>query len=252
MKNGNLVEKKCLAKVMDIEDPSNLCRIRASIIGLTDDLAKDYLPWAVPMDFDNIVPPLHTEEKPSYVWIYVKKWQDTEDWDYTNQRYKKTSAGTYKEVYDYTNSDSYKIKDDTKISDVDPALPSAPTYPENRVIKISNITIEFDETNKRYEITDEQGNYIRLDPNGTIFKSIKEKHIIAKSDFYLYSDSKFNVTTKQSDLKEILDDIQTLLANILTPGNWVGNMGAPVIYSQVGTDKPKAETLATKIGGLLK
>lgn len=68
--------------------------------------------------------------------------------------------------------------------------------------------------------------------------------------FTIDSLGKFALRNQLTSLKQQITDLQAIVQNLVTPGNLVGNLGAPVIYTQVGTDLPKATVLATNIANL--
>jgi hypothetical protein len=192
--------KRLLGTVKDNEDSDNLRRIKATIPGIIESsISKDDLPWAFPLEGDCDVPPVDDP-----VWIYVEKELDGEDYNYSVQWYRRFDEITHKEAYDYTDSDSYNTKDDNKIDDKEPDLPSSTTYPKNRVFKRSNITIEFDEENKRFCITDENGNYLQFNEDYATLKAIKELKILAKEDIHVYGDGDIiKIESKNEDYIEI-------------------------------------------------
>jgi len=186
--------KRILGIVKGYEDDGHAKRAQISLVGLTDDVKVDNLPWAFPLDDQCIVPPLDSK-----VWVYVSAYtsdnpdfEDNEDYDYSNMYYTRFTEVTYKECYDYTNSDAYKIKDTNKITDQEPDLIDEVTYPENRVIKHSGTTVEFDKTNKRVCVTDPNGNYVQMGEDGVIVKSIKDLFLLAKSNLKVYCEEDLN------------------------------------------------------------
>lgn len=72
------------------------------------------------------------------------------------------------------------------------------------------------------------------------------------SSFKLTASGKVQLTSSDTQtLKDILLDIQALLQNILTMTSWLGNLGAPLVYT-VPTDATKVTGLLTKINRLLE
>ena len=56
--------KRLLGIVTDNADDEHQKRIRASIIGLTDDISPNDLPWAFPLDDQCLIPAINEK-----VWI---------------------------------------------------------------------------------------------------------------------------------------------------------------------------------------
>ena len=249
--------KRYLGLVTKNNDKEYQKRVQAHIIGLTDDgdVPPKNLPYAFPLDSECIIPAINDK-----VWIYVDKEQESEDYDYNRLWYRRFTEKTYLEAYDYDKSDSYSTKSKSLIPTEEPPLPTSVKYPKNRVIKISDITVEFDEGNARFCLTDKNGNYYQMDADNVTVKSVKKMNVLAKDEINIYSAkktrlkalNKLEIKTAAMNLKSIVDDIQAILFNVTTTGNWTGNLGLPVIYSMVGTDLPKATLLQTKINSLLE
>jgi len=170
--------RKILGIVKNNQDPDVIKKVKVSLLGLTDDIPAASLPWAVPTDPECIVPALNDK-----VWVYVDQ-VGNEDYDYSRLFYSRWTEGVYKEAFQLNQSSSYQIKQQNRVTSgtvAEPVIPSSVEYPKNRVVKISNITIEMDEGNMRFEITDESGNYLRFSPSGIVMKSqANEFHVVAQ------------------------------------------------------------------------
>jgi len=82
------------------------------------------------------------------------------------------------------------------------------------------------------------GSYVAMDEDGNIIVN--------------GAGNKLKVYNDTINLKEILDDIQGIIKNIITPSNLIDGEGKPVTYSQVGTDLPLIIQDETKISNLLE
>lgn len=162
--------KRLLGKVAINDDKENQKRIQAHIIGLTDGLPDEDLPWAFPLDDQCIIP-----EKDDDVWIYVDQTRSKDSYDYNRLWYRRFTEKTYKEAYDYSNSESaFARKLITLLNEPD-AIGKV-TYPENKVAKYGGVTLEYDKTNGEYRITTEDGSYMTLGKAGNAFKSTKDSY----------------------------------------------------------------------------
>lgn len=63
------MERYLIGKVVDIEDPNKIGRIRCEVLGRTDGLKKEVLPWYVPLDWDKDTFDLPKIDE--YVYIYL-------------------------------------------------------------------------------------------------------------------------------------------------------------------------------------
>jgi hypothetical protein len=94
---------------------------------------------------------------------------------------------------------------------------------------IATIDLAYDNSGKT--------NHIVLDDSGFSIKDINDNEIVGTDqDLQVTPTSKLTVTTSQNngDLKALLNKIMALLQNITNGNSWVGNMGAPLVYTQVG------------------
>jgi len=162
--------KKLLGVVKNNLDTEYQKRIQASIIGLTDAIPPANLPWAFPLDDQCIVP-----DNNKKVWIYVNQSQKSEDYDYNKLYYERFEEETFKECYSLNTSDSY-LKRLSKKKLLQPTDVTSTTYPTNKVVKLSNITVEFDGTNKRFCITDESGNSLAFLPTGKVERVVANSY----------------------------------------------------------------------------
>lgn len=165
-----------------MSDPDKAKRIQAHIIGLTAGVKDEALPWAFSLDDQTLVP-----EVGEAVWIFVEKLEGEEDYDYSRQYYQRYSEILPKEAYDYSKSDAYSLRKEGRLTN-EPSDVSSVEYPKNRVIKLSGITMEYDEGNERYIITDMHGNYVCLSSSGISQKS--------QSDGYLGASGGQTIETK--------------------------------------------------------
>lgn len=219
-----------IVKVND--DSENGRRIKAQIPGLTETLNDDDLPWAHPLDHQNIVPQINDS-----VWIYVNKTLNKEDYDYSNQLYENFTQETYKESYDLSGSDSYSVRNTNTLSN-EPTLKSSTNYPKNRVIKLSNITVEFDEENKEFRLTDEDGSYLAIGSDGVRLKSQTDsydgtngkKQIEATGGIELISGASLEKMVLGQTLKTFIDGLKTWLDSHVHPTP-VGPSSAPLVPS---------------------
>lgn len=175
--------KRFLGIVKSNEDEDHARKVQVHLLGLTDGIADGDLPWATPLEDQSIVPEVNAR-----VWIYVDKADEEVGHDYSRLFYTRWTEHTFKEAYDYTASASYNLKNDaldTSGTIQEPALPTTVTYPKNRVIKISGTTIEFDQENNRFEITDPQGNYFRLGSGEVVIKATTDLYIMTAQQLKL-------------------------------------------------------------------
>jgi len=201
--------KRLLGIVKGNEDEDHLRRIQASIIGLTDDVPAEDLPWSYPLDEYCIVP---AENDP--VWIHVEKKSESEDYDYSDLRYENFTEKTPLEAYDVTESDSYKSREadalDNQPDEVDDV-----TYPKNRVIKISGITTEYDEENDRYTVTTTDGSFLTISKDGIILRSLTDSYDGTKGKKQIETEDGVELisggTLEKMVLGETLDDYITKL-----------------------------------------
>ena len=82
------------------------------ILGFSEGVKDEDMPWAYPVEEYSIVP-----EVDDQVWVIIKKVNDSEGYDFNRQYYRRFTEATDLECYDLENSDSYKIKNDNKITD---------------------------------------------------------------------------------------------------------------------------------------
>jgi len=225
--------KLLIGKVEDNKDPESKKRIQASIPGLTEGVSLAGLPWAFPLDDQCVIPEIGDEVK-----LFVDQEDYESDFDYNRLWYQRWTSATYKECTDLSSSDSYKARGNIKLDD-EPSDPSSTTYPENRVVKLSKITVEFDSTNKRFCVTDESGNYLRMNADGSSIKSVKELFLGALDTMLLQANKEIVINsatdaiTIQAQTKvEIGSGLGTLekmvlgeqLSNFLTQiVNWANN-----------------------------
>ena len=216
-----------LGKVISNEDKNKQKRIQAHIIGLTDDgeISNDSLPWAVPIVPFGLVP-----EVDDKVWIITGFSLEANSVNFTNLYYAPYTEETYKEVYDYANSDTCQLRKDTKIDDEEEDPVSALTYPKNKVIKIGTFVVEFDLENERFTISDGEGNYAEIMPELFTLKGIKGVSILAKEFIKLYSDeimllkSKGGIDIESEDIINVISEKEIFVENdkdveLTTKGN---------------------------------
>lgn len=219
-----------IVKVND--DGENGRRIKAQIPGLTETLNDDDLPWAYPLGEYNKVPQIDDS-----VWIYVDTFSNKEDYDYSNQFYENFTQETYSESYDLSNSESYSARNSGTLSN-EPSQKSSTTYPKNRVLKLSNITVEFDEENKEFRLTDEDGSYLAIGSDGVRLKSKADsydgtngkKQIEATGGIELISGASLEKMVLGQTLKAFIDGLKTWLDSHVHPTP-TGPSSAPLVPS---------------------
>jgi hypothetical protein len=129
--------------------------------------------------------------------VFVERENYENDYDFNRQWYQKWTEETYPECFELSDSDSYDLRNAETLSE-EPADPSSTTYPENKVIKLSKITIEFDATNKRFCITDENGNYFRFNADDTSIKSVKDLFIGALNNITMQAMKELSIQTEET------------------------------------------------------
>lgn len=214
--------KWCSAIVTNIEDPNQKGKVQVRVLPYLKDVKEDLLPW-----YDPFVGVGSTDEvsfnPPKVGSNVIVLYKDTFQYGfYIGQDY-------IEGFFDYASIES-KLSGVTELSDT--------TYPNLHFKLTEEGNLYFHNVNTGDEGTlHKSGSYTMFDAQGNIIANAKGNKHKVYNDLY--------------NLKELLDEIQAVVTNIITPNNLVGNNGAPVIYTQVGTDLPTMQLLATKIDGLL-
>ncbi len=64
-------------------------------------------------------------------------------------------------------------------------------------------------------------------------------------------DGKVYIQNDSGSLKESIDNLITILQNVITGSNWIGNTGSPLIYIRQGADSATLTSTSTIIDNLL-
>lgn len=209
------------ARVIDINDPDKQGKIKIRILPELEMVEESLLPYAIPFsttlsesEISNNLPLIN-----STIRVLVDKY--------------------WKRFYYIGNRYFYNLFDFSKVSD-----------------KLNNINdINKDYENIKFTLHRDGGLEFHntLDSShGYIHKS--GSYILMDSDGNIKADSKANkITVKNdiTDLKTILDNIESILENVVTPMNLVAPNG-PVIYNQATTDLPLIKQTIELTNQLLK
>jgi hypothetical protein len=110
--------------------------------------------------------------------------------------------------------------------------------------------------------------FIWTDPTGATTKPVWEEKRLADgtfkrvtfdptgliefSTFSQKPDGHFSMKNTVASLKHICDELQDILSKVSDGTNWLGNLGAPLVYVRTPVDAPRLVALQTEIGSLLE
>ena len=158
----------------------------------------------------------------------------TEAHDFNRLWYRRFTEETYKECYELDQSDSYEARTADPL-DEEPEGVDSVTYPENKVVKYGDITVEYDKTNDEYRVTTIDGSYLTIGAQGVILKSMndsydgtKGKKIIETIDgVKLITGATLEKMVLGDTLKSYLDTVKTWLDSHIHTAPVIGATSTP-------------------------
>jgi len=218
-------------QVVDNNDPDKLGRLKIRVYPELVDVKESLLPWVerfkgVSTDGRQVFDPLSVG---TLLWVLV-----SEDWTlfYWVGEYNQNGKISFSDVESTLSSI-------TDLGSFSYEFCRVQTYEDGTII-LHNLD------SGTLGIIHSSGSYVILSSDGGVL--IKS----GNSEFSIDETGKYKISTGSVDLKSTLEDMQSVIANIITPANLVGNLGAPVIYNQVAADLPKIQGVATKLNSLFQ
>jgi hypothetical protein len=222
-------------KILDNVDPKKLGRCKIQILPEFNGISKDFLDWSYPYgNSGGGFSKSGTHNVPE-IGEYVKVIIRDKFW-------KKAEYITI----DYVEN-NYPYSDFTNIISNIPELGSQ-TYPQPKYVQSypdGSFSFYNSKTGER-GLYHNSGAYFLIDANGKITIHNSKNMIINGAD-----SGKVSLKNNSATLHSILKEVLTIIQNIITPGNLLGNMGAPVQYLQTGDLSTIAQDL-TKLSQLLE
>lgn len=216
-----------IAKVTNNIDPDEEGKVQINIPELfhTDDpingLTVIDLPWArQDREMSSNIPEIN-----DYIWVYPHQKEFWRNWYYRN----KVDLKLYNLHKDFETTIKANI---TGMSGVYPYV-KYNLLPNGLCIGYSTTPLAAE-----YFIYSPLGTYFFIDSTGNLTINIA-------------AISKLKIKNTLTSLKSITDDLQSIIQNLVTPGNLIGNYGAPVVYTMAATDLPKIILAQQKITSLL-
>lgn len=209
------------ATVIDIDDKDKKGKIKIQILPELEGVDEELLPWAVPFQSEvsektlsNNLPSLE-----STIWVLVD-----ETWKrffYLNNRY-------FEGLFEFSNVENVISKiaelNDKEYKNLDFIL-----YEDGSVSFHNN-------SDGSHGFVQKNGTYQIFDKDGNITINTGKNKFVLKNEL--------------SDIKDILDRMQTVLQNLATPMNLVAPNG-PVTYNKASEDLPDMIKLKTDISNLM-
>jgi hypothetical protein len=211
------------AQVISVNEASTKGGIRIKILPELKDVPDDKCPIAYPFFSFNSANELSNDmpEENSIIRVLVNSY-------YTLFYYLPNQI--FPALFDYTLITT-KLGDASEISGTD--------YKDLKFRMYRDGALEFhNKDTGEHGIIHSSGSYMVMDESGNIIVN--------------GGSNKLKIYNDAINLKEILDDIQGIIKNIITPSNLIDGEGRPVTYSQVGTDLPLIIQDETKISNLLE
>lgn len=258
------------AIVISDADKLKLGRVQVRIIPELQDVEDSLLPWAKPFvgnDENNI--DIHIPEEGESIKVLVL------DKEFQQIRYLQKGnflANTDSDLESSWNTWKNKVTDITSF-----------TYPQPKILKVINNQLAyfcntdtgesgFVYTNNDYFLRDKDGQLImslnagqKVEMNSSGELIINDKignkvsllsggsiKVASNNGGEIVLDSTITIKNTALNLKNILDDLFSVVTDIITPANLVATtMGGPVTYIPVATDLPKVISAKASLDALL-
>lgn len=211
------------AQVVDIDDKDKQGKIKIRILPEHKDVQDNVLPWAIPFlsimsnkEFENDL-----VQKDSIVYVLVDP--------------------LFKRFYYISNKFFYTV---FKYSTIENTLSKASEI-SNKEYKNIKFRLYEDGGLEFHNKQDGSHGFIHKSGSYTIFD--KDGNIYLNSNL-----NKIKIYNTMANLKDMLDNIYSVLINLCTPGNLIGNNGAPVVYTQATTDLTNLNLDKNKLSNLMK
>lgn len=223
------------AKVISTEDPNQKFRVKIQLlpeaINLTD---TENFPWASPLfgvSGENAMS-VDFPEVGSIVWVLTDPY--------------------FKRFYWFNQyTIEAKISYATIVSLLSSVSGVSSTYGDIVCTLYEDQGLSFHNNNTgAHGFIHSNGSYMVFDDNGNL--SINSGTTGTSGDFSI-NNGRFTLENSLGgNLKEILSDLATVLQHVITPLSFIGNMGAPVVYPQAGTDLSTILGIIANVTALLE